>query len=399
MTNQPNTAASLRFHAPLILACELAVLAIMAFLGPAASLAAADANAPSILITNSPAAGAGSDSHGTIEGAASGVNRDEVYVVIYARTNVWYVQPLIASPYAVLDSNNRFSTWTHLGYEYGALLVKRSYQPPNTFSDFPSAGGDILAVAKVPPDTIITPTASPSSTPTATPTLTPSATPIPSSTLTPSSTPIPSSTLTPSSTPAPSSTPIPSSTATASPSPALASITLTKTPPSGSGSNTSGAIAGSVSGVNREEVYVVLYAHTNVWYVQPLIASPYTAIDSKNQFSTWTHLGYEYGALLVKRSYSPSATLSSLPQVGGEVIAVATAPPDIKPTPTPIALRNPNPGAQSVFAWYYDYGCSAIGRGIALPRNHQGPRVWSEPQKCSCDSLCKDKYLVCATSR
>ena len=109
-------------------------------------------------------------------------------------------------------------------------------------------------------------------------------------------------------------------------------ITITQVPPSDAGGpDRVGMIAGTTSGARSSEYRVVLYTHTDQWYVQPTIASPYTTIDDKGTWQSETHLGRTYAALLVKSSYhDPQPTLSSVPNVGGEIVAV-----DIKQGRTP----------------------------------------------------------------
>jgi len=106
------------------------------------------------------------------------------------------------------------------------------------------------------------------------------------------------------------------------------SITITRVPPAGAGSDTWGTIAGLVRGVNVEACKVVIFAYGDTWYVQPLANSPYTSIGSDGKWETGIHLGFEYAALLVKSSYKPSATTDTLPKVGGDVLAIAKATPN-----------------------------------------------------------------------
>ena len=102
------------------------------------------------------------------------------------------------------------------------------------------------------------------------------------------------------------------------------SIEITHAPPSGEGPESRGDIAGTVQGLEKPEEYrVVIYAHTDWWYVQPEAIDPYTSIESDGTWSNWTHLGHRYAALLVKPSYQPPARARTLPKVNGEVIARA----------------------------------------------------------------------------
>jgi hypothetical protein len=103
-------------------------------------------------------------------------------------------------------------------------------------------------------------------------------------------------------------------------------VKFTKVPASGQGENSEGEIAGQVSGLTSStDCRIVLYAMTNQWYVQPLVDAPFTDIDPRGEWSSRVHLGYKYAALLVRPSFKPKATLGSLPGVGGDVLAVATA--------------------------------------------------------------------------
>ena len=101
-------------------------------------------------ITNVPPSGAGENSAGTISGTAAGPNVDNLKVVVYAITDQSYVQPWADAPYTNI-SGKKWSTGTHLGWHYAALLVRPSYKPPSITDGVPSVGGDILAVSKADP--------------------------------------------------------------------------------------------------------------------------------------------------------------------------------------------------------------------------------------------------------
>jgi hypothetical protein len=89
------------------------------------------------------------------------------------------------------------------------------------------------------------------------------------------------------------------------------------------GSDRLAPIAGRVRGAQRGQS-IVLFAKTNVWWVQPLAAEPFTKIEDDSTWKSNIHLGTEYAALLVDPGYAPPATTESLPQPGGRVRAVAT---------------------------------------------------------------------------
>jgi hypothetical protein len=99
-------------------------------------------------------------------------------------------------------------------------------------------------------------------------------------------------------------------------------IELTQVPGVGEGVDSRGDISGRINGLNRPQDYkVVIYVHTDQWYVQPLADTPYTDISTNGRWTNWTHLGRRYGVLVVRPEYKPAAKAQSLPSVGGHVIA------------------------------------------------------------------------------
>jgi hypothetical protein len=102
-------------------------------------------------------------------------------------------------------------------------------------------------------------------------------------------------------------------------------IEFTTVPPTGPGGPTkTETIAGRVTGA-RPEQRIVLYAKSGQWWVQPFANAPYTSINSSSAWSSPTHLGSEYAALLVDSKYVPPAKLGSLPMPGNGVLSVAVA--------------------------------------------------------------------------
>jgi len=83
-------------------------------------------------------------------------------------------------------------------------------------------------------------------------------------------------------------------------------------------------IAGRVTGA-RPDQKVVLYARSGVWWVQPFEEEPFTDILPDRTWTSKTHPGNAYAALLVDPGYHPNARLNDLPQKGGNVSAVAVA--------------------------------------------------------------------------
>jgi hypothetical protein len=88
--------------------------------------------------------GGGSDTRANIGGTVSGDITPDSRVVIYARADAWYVQPM---PYTTLEiaANKTWKSWTHTGGAYAALVVGRDYKPFMRLDVLPQVGGEILA--------------------------------------------------------------------------------------------------------------------------------------------------------------------------------------------------------------------------------------------------------------
>jgi hypothetical protein len=100
-------------------------------------------------------------------------------------------------------------------------------------------------------------------------------------------------------------------------------IEITSVPPKGAGGERMERISGSVSGADTQKCKVVIFAHTDVWYVQPYDTDPHTPINDNGHWENDTHLGREYAALLVKSDYKPPRTTGKLPPISGAVLAIA----------------------------------------------------------------------------
>jgi hypothetical protein len=106
-------------------------------------------------------------------------------------------------------------------------------------------------------------------------------------------------------------------------------VEITDVPPAGEGPTRRMRIAGTVSGVDLEacgDCRIVLYAETDVYYVQPFANAPFTTIRANGTWETRTHLGYYYVALLVRASYRPPSKTDTLPEIGGAVLALTRVP-------------------------------------------------------------------------
>ncbi len=102
------------------------------------------------------------------------------------------------------------------------------------------------------------------------------------------------------------------------------SIEFTRVPPAGDGTPEKlEEIAGRVKGARPGE-RVVVFALSGVWWVQPEQDRPFIPIQKDSKWSSATHPGSAYAALLVDSSYRPPLTVNALPEKGGPVQAVVT---------------------------------------------------------------------------
>jgi hypothetical protein len=95
-----------------------------------------------------PAMQGGREKVDTISGRVTGA-RPGQKIVVYARSGPWWVQPWPNAPFIPIQSDSRWSTQTHMGFEYAALLVNPGYQPAPTMDVLPPLGGPIVAIAAV----------------------------------------------------------------------------------------------------------------------------------------------------------------------------------------------------------------------------------------------------------
>jgi hypothetical protein len=103
--------------------------------------------APSIEFTRLPPAGEGSpEKLDAIEGRVTGA-QPGARIVVFARSGLWWVQPLADQPFTAIRADSTWKTSTHPGSAYAALLVGSGYRPPPTLDRLPERGGPVLAVA------------------------------------------------------------------------------------------------------------------------------------------------------------------------------------------------------------------------------------------------------------
>jgi signal transduction histidine kinase len=81
---------------------------------------------------------------GTVKNARPGQ-----YVVLYARADLWWVQPFANRTTTNILPDGSWKNSTHLGTEYAALLVDADYVAPARMPTLPTAGNGVAAVATV----------------------------------------------------------------------------------------------------------------------------------------------------------------------------------------------------------------------------------------------------------
>jgi len=92
-----------------------------------------------------PAAQGGRERVDTISGRVTGAHAGQ-RIVVYARSGPWWVQPWPDKPFIPIQADSTWSTETHLGFEYAAMLVELTYHPPPTMDIAPTSGGSVIAV-------------------------------------------------------------------------------------------------------------------------------------------------------------------------------------------------------------------------------------------------------------
>lgn len=106
-------------------------------------------NKPFIQFTSVPRADKGGDQElDTIGGFVRGARSDQ-QIVLYARSEAWYVQPYADQPFTKIKPDSTWTSTTHLGTEYAALLVEPDYVPESPIFELPGEGSGIVAVTVV----------------------------------------------------------------------------------------------------------------------------------------------------------------------------------------------------------------------------------------------------------
>lgn len=106
-----------------------------------------------------------------------------------------------------------------------------------------------------------------------------------------------------------------------------AEISFTQVPERNSGTqNKQDVMEGKISGAKQGQRLVIYSKSGGLWWLQPLLTSPFTPILPDGVWRNETHLGTSYAVLLVDPGYHPAAVLDKLPPRGQGVAAVAVSP-------------------------------------------------------------------------
>ena len=92
-----------------------------------------------------PASAGGPERMDIIEGHVTGAKAGQ-QIVIYAKNDIWWVQPLWSRPFTTIQSDLRWRSFTHLGTDYAAVLVEPGYHPQSKIAALPPEGNGVVAV-------------------------------------------------------------------------------------------------------------------------------------------------------------------------------------------------------------------------------------------------------------
>ena len=178
-------------------------------------------------------------------------------------------------------------------------------------------------------------------------------------------------------------------------------IEFTRVPPADKGGpDVMDVIEGRVRGAKPGQ-QIVLFAHGEVWWAEPRVGRLFTPIREDSRWTTPTHLGTEYAALLVNPEYQPPFTADALPQEGGSVVAIQVVPGTKAARPVHHTLQF------SGYDWHVRAAPSSRGGN-----NHHNPanawvdehdalhlRISGEPGNWSCAQVILTRSLGYGTYR
>jgi hypothetical protein len=125
------------------------LLGVSSLLAGCGSASIAGSAGPTIEFTSVPVAGSGNpEKLSVIKGRVTGAQAGQ-RIVLYARgETTWWVQPFATHPVTLIQATSKWSSSTHPGTEYAALLVGPDFKPPLTTAVLPTEGVLASAVTK-----------------------------------------------------------------------------------------------------------------------------------------------------------------------------------------------------------------------------------------------------------
>lgn len=123
-------------------------LLFLLFLATTASVACGPPP-PRIMFTEIPPAAIGGPIRtASIAGRVEDAQRGD-RIVLFAKSGVWYVQPMRHNPFTTIDAQGRWRSTIHLGMEYAAMVVRDDYHPPDSMPVLPALSDHIVAIETV----------------------------------------------------------------------------------------------------------------------------------------------------------------------------------------------------------------------------------------------------------
>ena len=92
-----------------------------------------------------PATAGGPERMDSIEGRVTGAKPGQ-QIVLYAKNDVWWVQPFANQTFTAIQSDSTWRGFTHLGTDYAALLVDPGYHAEPKLAALPAEGNGVAAV-------------------------------------------------------------------------------------------------------------------------------------------------------------------------------------------------------------------------------------------------------------
>jgi hypothetical protein len=104
---------------------------------------------PKILFTQVPASDPGNQiEQDVMEGTVSGAKPGQ-RLVLYSKTGGrWWLQPILSAPFTPIAPDGVWRNETHLGTDYGVLLVDPGYRPVAVMDQLPPPGHGVAATAE-----------------------------------------------------------------------------------------------------------------------------------------------------------------------------------------------------------------------------------------------------------